>query len=63
MVGRKGKHHHNVSRCVKHMLHCAGTEMCKCNTQFLSLLGFRKYFMYVETNDSEIHGLGSSPTS
>lgn len=43
MVGRKWKQHHNVSRCVEHMLCCAGTEMCKCNAQFLSLSDFRKY--------------------
>lgn len=45
VVGRKWRQHHNVSRCVKHMLRCAGTEMCKCNAQFLSLSDFRKYFM------------------
>lgn len=46
VVGRKWKQHHNVSRCVKHMLCCAGTQMCKCNAQFLSLSDFRKYLKW-----------------
>ena len=43
-VGRKWKQHHNVSRRVKHMLHCVGTEMCKWNAQFLSLSYFTSIF-------------------
>lgn len=46
VVGRKWKQHHNISRCVKHMLCCAGTEMCKGNAQFLSLSDFRKYLKW-----------------
>lgn len=46
VVGRKWKQHHNVSRRVKHMLCCAGTEMCKSNAELLSLSDFRKYFQW-----------------